>query len=217
MTVTEISDNLFYVEFTDSSDMCMTMIRLQEFYESPFKNIRGKAFTLEEYVSTYIEVHGKFDYETKWNGFNVPDYAIREFINLCFPFRKEEIALFGRLKKALRRNRFYLIAGLKNDTDTLMHEAVHGLFYLNAKYRAQVIQLMRKVPQKWFIRFCTVLADKGYIRKVWVDEINAYSVCAFYEKRIPLNKFKLTKLDKTVFKKFYDLYTKYSHVGIGAR
>jgi len=43
----EIYKGIFLVTIQDEYDLAMTFCRLQEYYESPFKQIRGKTFEMD--------------------------------------------------------------------------------------------------------------------------------------------------------------------------
>jgi len=62
MHVTEIYDNILLVK-TDTRHECASLfMRIQEFYESPYDNIKNNRFTMDEYMDTHAEDTGAFTY-----------------------------------------------------------------------------------------------------------------------------------------------------------
>ena len=56
----KIGNNIYLLMFENQFELCSTMLRFQEYYESPkFKN---KIFTLEEYKKWYSKGNKKFTY-----------------------------------------------------------------------------------------------------------------------------------------------------------
>ena len=154
--------------------LASTFMRVQEFYESPFENIRGKAFTVFEYMDTEARANGKFDYFTKWGGFNLPDFALKNFL------KKQKVLYFD--KEALKflyirllvnwKKPFYVIGTFK-DKD-INHELAHAFYYLSKEYRHQMDRLTEKMPQKTFRLLCEWFEENGYPKEVFWDELQAY-------------------------------------------
>jgi hypothetical protein len=93
-----------HIEFPTSYSMNMTMIRVQEFYESPHPTIQGRRFDLEDYMDIYAATEHKewsglgwlwlygawlrrrnptvkgFDYLTRVLGTNFPGYVFSDFV-----------------------------------------------------------------------------------------------------------------------------------------
>ena len=82
MKCKEIYPNLFLFTFPNQYELASTFIRLQEFYESPYKEIKGQYFTLEKYMDRYAkdQEDNKFTYFEDWNGFNVPGNIVLKFV-----------------------------------------------------------------------------------------------------------------------------------------
>jgi hypothetical protein len=53
-------------------------MRAQEYYESPFKQIKGKEFTIIKFMELYSKRFGEnaFTYTTDWAGFNIPSKVL---------------------------------------------------------------------------------------------------------------------------------------------
>ena len=214
MKVKEIYPGLYLYIFENQFDMCFTFFRLQEFYESPIKELRGKYFTYEQAIEEYAyydkEDDPEFTYFADWGGFNVPGKVVNKFEKL---FKKDytdkEIALLSAINVKLdpEYDKYYLIATEEGEEVTLRHEIGHGLYYLNKKYRKEMNDLIKELPQRMKNRIKSRLLEEGYCGQVVKDETHAYlatgtlkGMVAWYDYIIHfwlLRKFKLT------FKKYY--------------
>ena len=124
MKLTQIKPQIYYLLFDTQYELCSTMMRMEEFYESPYKNIRGKYFTLEEFMDTYAKNKGNFTYTSDWNGFNVPSEVIDAFWSTFTSYSVsliesnllvKEKKLFDILPSA-HQTKYYLIAAHKKGT-----------------------------------------------------------------------------------------------------
>ena len=156
------------------------MMRIQEFYESPFKKIRAHVFTLEEYMDEYARVTGNFTYTTDWGGFNVPDRVFRAFFDQ-FDLLEKEKHLKSFFKAELKSDEPFYVIGhyeAKEVTEddciesTLGHEIAHGKFYLDPSYKKQALQLVKDLEKK--DKVAAALIEMGYTKAVVNDEIQAY-------------------------------------------
>jgi hypothetical protein len=192
---TTIKNSIIHIRFDNQYEMTSTMVRIQEFYESPYQEIRGKFFTLDKFMDVYTKNNEKsvFTYFTDWEGFNLPDKTIRKFLWLyLFRLRKKEVNLLNQIPLAmlLGFKKFYLIATINDDC--LEHETAHALYYLNNDYFFEMINLIGKLTKKQLVTWFNKLEKKGYCKEVFWDEIQAYSI------------------DEGV-KKFKEVYNKYSN------
>lgn len=173
--VTEIIKGLYHLQFPTNYLMNATLIRFQEYYESP--KFKGKPFTLEEYMDWYVLAEeGKFDYFEWVEGVNIPTSVLVDF-------NKAVQSELGR-KERILYNYFkhvgvdgYIIATSKTSYDgVLMHETAHGIYDLKPKYRREVQAFMRsKVQYKLVVKeIYKYLKDKHYHRKLYRDEAHAY-------------------------------------------
>jgi hypothetical protein len=81
-TLNQLSPGIFYIEVEDQFDLSLFFLRIQECFESPYKNIKGKNFTLLEFMKTYSKDRGNdFTYVTDWAGFNVSGKLIDDLYN----------------------------------------------------------------------------------------------------------------------------------------
>ena len=153
--------------------------RVQEHYESPFDSIRGQIFTLGQLRILYPiwDYHGGNHVETRWAGYNIPDTAMKPFINGLFdPLNPLETDLVNILK--YRTERFYVIGASEENDETLDHEICHSMFYLFPKYKKDIIKAMSEydlTPLK------KAIAEMGYCEEVLEDECHAY-LSANYEE-----------------------------------
>lgn len=172
--VTKPAPGVVYLKFKNQYETCSTFMRLQEFYESPFKDIRGKFFTLEDFMDRYAKGQGNFTYTTDWGGFNVPGNVVREFFKT---FNGELLNKEEQLRELLKpyiegEDKFYVIA--MYDDGPFEHELCHALYYLNPEFKARADALVKALPttvketvKKW-------LLNKGYSSPLVTDETNAY-------------------------------------------
>ncbi len=63
-TVSKISEGMFYLRFDNATRMAATMMRFQEYYESP--EFAGKYFTREEFVAWYAQHKAGASYVQDW-------------------------------------------------------------------------------------------------------------------------------------------------------
>ena len=84
--VVEIKPRIYCVEVDDNYDRAMLFCRYQEFYESPYKEFRGKPFTWMEYMRFYKNAWKKnvFTYPHDWVGYNIPSNIVEEANNVFY-------------------------------------------------------------------------------------------------------------------------------------
>jgi hypothetical protein len=164
---------LIYLKFQNQYELCSSFMRMQEFYESPFKQVRGKFFTLEKFMDLYARQQGNFTYTTDWGGFNVPGHVVNAFHD---HFREhlleKEKRLFEAIWKVEPDARYYVI-GLSDDSN-LDHEMAHALYYLNDDYCKTVQSLVKSLPASVSKPVKRWLLKHGYSKPLVVDETNAY-------------------------------------------
>jgi hypothetical protein len=187
----EVRVGIFSLRFRNQYETCSTFLRLQEFYESPFKGIKGCVFSLEDYMDRYAKETGNFTYTTDWGGFNVPGHVIKNFF--CSykaagePLLNKEVVLQELLNDQIKgTDKFYVIGHYeKGDLpdwsedqhfySTLAHEVAHGLFYLNPTYRKKALWLVNDLSDKVSEKMSEkLLSTGGYCKSVLKDEFQAY-------------------------------------------
>jgi hypothetical protein len=153
--------------FPTKEEMCKTMLRFAEHYESP--EFRGKIFTLDEFKAWYSK-GGEFTYYTDWGGYNIPSYAFKPFKEGSFKnLTEDEKSVLA----VLPNSEFYLIA--TDETDyALRHEMAHAFYYLNPDYAIQVREILKDLPKINLVM--KALEEKGYHPSVLLDEVHAYLI-----------------------------------------
>ena len=158
-------------------ELARMFVRLQEFYESPFPQIRGKHFTLKKFKSIYSkDKDGVFTYYDDWAGFNVPGHIVIEFFQRFKDLSPRERQLKKWLGEAFQSSdKFYLIGYPRRSADSIMeHEFAHALFYTNPEYRKQMLQCGRQLPRNIRRIVFSKLKSMGYNADVQYDELQAY-------------------------------------------
>lgn len=213
--ITEPYSNLYHFEFENQYELTSTFLRLQEFYESPFKECRGKFFTLEDYMDLYAasRVHKNFTYYTDWSGFNVPGTVVVNFFRtygdhvLSKKERKLAEVIFNNIDIT---GPFYIIATYKNDEKTTQdHEIAHGLYHLNESYREEMDLNVKDLKGSERKKFTDFLRKAGYTKEVFDDEIQAYAATsskAYLEKKIGL----ITPPTRIIISEFRKIFKKYT-------
>ena len=181
----KLTNQIYLIEADTQYELCMTFIRLQEYYESPFEDIRGKNFTLEDYMDRYAKENGNFTYCEDWNGFNVPGEVVRKFFSTKHTeFMRngaswKEKWLFTQLidNNILRNEEeFYLLGTHKEEKeeDVLAHEYAHAFYHLDEKYRQAQNEWLDCLPEKQKKQIRKALKEEGYDKSVYWDEAQAY-------------------------------------------
>ncbi len=171
--------NILVVPFINQKLLTTTFFRLQEYYESPHWWIRGRKFSVEEFIYTHLSDAGNIEYFNFWSGFNVPSHIVNEFFSLYAP---DELTFNERLLKCTidtafdgRDDKtFYLIGVLAGDKETLNHEIIHAKYHSNSAYRNQVNEIIVGMPNAGYALLSNHLRSMGYCEDVINDEINAY-------------------------------------------
>jgi len=170
IVIRHVTGSVYSLHFPTQASLCGTMLRFQEFYESP--KFRGTVFTRQEFEEWYIQRTGKFTYLTDWSGFNFPSHVLKGFrdgtMGELSPMEKQVVDLVAYIPEP-----FYLIAIATDDSDsvgTLRHEIAHGLYATNADYRAEVLMHLEGARLAPIHR----LLYTAYHPSVWLDECHAY-------------------------------------------
>ena len=184
LKVKEACPGVLHVETETQYDLTSTFMRVQEFYESPYGEIRGRFFTHERYMdicaygtkrSTQDEVI--FSYLEDWNGFNVPGNVFDKWSNLFaehYLWDKEEL-LIKKVNNKKPKGKYYVIGthreGEVGDYD---HELSHAWYYLDPKYKKMMHKLLDKLSTKAREQIKKNILDDGYLEDVIDDESIAY-------------------------------------------
>lgn len=165
-----------HVRADDQHKLCRMFMRPQEFYESPYPEIRGRFFTIDQFKARYaVDNGGVFTYLDDWHGFNIPGHVMIEFFSIfSHDLTPSENALdfFTR-----GMNPFYVIGSHEgnDEEDSLEHELVHATYYLNDWYRAnanRAVEAFQRTPDSAALE--AKLKEWGYGDTTLIDELNAY-------------------------------------------
>ena len=173
-SITEIFHNAYLVKFSSQYAITSTLMRLQEFYESPTK-LKNHYFNLEEFMDDYAKKHGNFSYCEDWGGFNIPDFAIRKFESIfAGALIKKEQAFINLLANTIdgyyAGDKFYLIA--VSEDEYIDHELAHAFYYLIPKYKKAMNLETRAYGDLKALHIA--LLSKGYSYANFFDEVQAY-------------------------------------------
>jgi hypothetical protein len=213
MKIKKEAENIYSVVYDTQYELTMSFVRLQEFYESP--DLRGKYFTLEEYMDYWAENfgNGSFDYPVRWSGFNIPGKVLSNWIDTFGAqelngFREREKGLINRLNRLLKRdkkslNDVYVIGAYKgaNCKSVIHHEMAHALYNLNLEYRRNMNKLIESSNIDHIIDAKERLIQMGYCEDVILDEIQAYWSTSDKHYLYPLDV-------RSDFREYYKKYIK---------
>ena len=203
----EIHPKVWLVTIDNSYDLAMTFCRVQEFYESPFKEIKGKHFNMMDFQRMYSMKFGdgSFTYPLDWAGFNIPSYII----NKCYGHEKsfDDINQYDDIIQEIDHKitnsdidtfKYYLIGSEPKARTTIAHEVAHAFYYLYPKYKKTANEITSKVSDKVQQKAKNWLLSMGYDDKVFKDELQAYLTADLYRviEATEPNKKETKKLEK---------------------
>jgi hypothetical protein len=204
----EVAEDVYLCTIKDSYDLTMTFCRVQEFYESHFKQIRGKKFKMLDFIKLYTQwsSEGAFTYTTDWVGFNVPSSCIENLFKLGIDDFNEYDNVICNIHNKINKKRYYLIAGCYNDTDTIKHELCHAFYYLDKNYKKHTNNICKELLPTVYKKIEKRLLSIGYCKQVIRDEVQAYLSTDIGEIReIKFNKKELKNFNtiKSRFEKYF--------------
>lgn len=191
----EIYPKIFAVSIKNDFDRAMLFCRYQEFYESPFKEIRGKYFSLEYYMWLYSKKRKSdiFTYSRDWSGYNIPSGHIEKALDVFYyrntpsPYDKIMSDIYFScenypLKSGNPRSKWYLLGAESFKSQTMDHEICHGLYYTNKKYKKSADLLISEIKKKDYDFLCKELVKIGYSKdkRILDDEIQAFLSTGIY-------------------------------------
>jgi len=174
------------IVFDTQYELTSSFLRLQEFYECPDEEFRGKFFTHEQYMDYYATTHkGKFSYFEDWGGFNITDVAFKQFCALFLHnMWKKELMVINSINEFIAekdiKGSFYIIAYHKEDkreNEFIEHECAHAFWYLNSEYKKEMQKLLERLQRvypKALNSMKKKLMKMGYSETVMEDELQAY-------------------------------------------
>jgi len=219
--IEEVRPNVFAVIVKDHYHRAMLFCRVQEYYESPNPEFRGKNFSIWDYIEWYSRRNNDvFTYTYDWGGFNIPLKTAWD----CYEKLKEtetpydkvmdeiirtiEMTMFN--KKNTRNWNAYIIGADSTESDTFEHEICHGLYATNKGYRELVDEVTIAIPLKDYQTFRKNLLKMGYNGIVIDDEIQAYLSTNYeYSK---FSKGVSRKLCKELHKQYNLIFKKYENI-----
>jgi hypothetical protein len=213
-TIQEIKPKVFAVIVPDRYHRAMLFMRVQEFYESPNKDFRGKKnFNIWEYIEWYSRKHSdSFTYAADWVGFNFPlETALKCYDTLEDMYTPYDELMYKIVWDIYEMNKesgkAYIIGVADLVSSTFQHELCHAYYHINKKYKKEVDAITKEIDPKTYKRMCKNLEDMGYTKKVFNDEIQAYTCIDSdyfeFNFKIPGSKLnKLTKKYKVIYEKY---------------
>jgi len=164
---------IFEITANKKSDVAKIVVRLQVHYDH--KDFKNKIFSLDEFKKHYSG-NKEFTYYYDWNGFNMPDYAVKNFLAGKFdPLSPEEKWLMDNIRTNVDTSKPYYIVGYSNgDEPTINHERAHALYYLSPEYKEDVDAIVDSIPKSELGTLNEFLKVRNYHPSVYKDEMQAY-------------------------------------------
>ena len=196
--IEEVRHNVFAVIVKDHYHRAMLFCRVQEYYESPNPEFRGKNFSIWDYIEWYSREHGDvFTYTFDWGGFNIPLNVAESCYSKLLkkgeftPYDLEMNYIVKTIRGMVGNGKAYIIGAPTTEDETFEHEVCHGLYATNKEYKALVDEITETIEWQDYLKFEGNLLDMGYTASVIPDEIQAYLT----------TNYEYTKFSKGVSKK----------------
>jgi len=193
--IEEVRDRVFAVIMEDDYARPMTFLRVQEYYESPNEDFRGKHFNIWDYIEWYSrQKKDVFTYaKSKW------DEVMKDIV------WEVQSKMFN--KKSRRDMNAYIIGAKDTENSTFQHEVAHGLYYTNKEYKQLMDEITETIEWQDYLKFEKNLLDMGYTAAVIPDEIQAYLSWGWdYAKFSKGVSKKLCKQLNKEYRKVFDRY-----------
>ncbi len=176
--------------------MTLSLCRAQEFYEAAQDHIRGKYFSWEEFLDSFMDEAGLIKYFSFWSGFNFPGDTYLKFFelfqdDLSKRERKVRETVDGQVNTA---SPFYVIGTLNGAEDTIRHELLHALFHVCPEYKRRAENLVESMESPLKDNISRKLSAMGYGENVIADEIQAY--CSSGSREELFTRFGITEGDE---------------------
>jgi len=205
---------IYHLKFDSQYELSSTMVRVQEYYESEFPEIKGNIFTLDQFMDAYASKNGEFSYFTDWSGFNISSNSFNGFCDVFkYQLRHKEVQLLNRVKSYVSENKekWYMIATYGEDSEekiTINHEIAHALYYLNHDYSIEMINNLGRMNQKSYEILKQCLIEDGYNSDVLTDECQAYLATSTLTEL--KNDYKMVDITEEDVKPFRDTLHKFN-------
>ena len=213
-SIKEIKPKVFAVIVPDRYHRAMLFMRVQEYYESPNPKFRGKkSFNIWEYIEWYSRKNNdSFSYAAHWTGFNFPlDVAL-----ICYDTLEDVYTPYDDIMHKIAwdiyemnkdSGKAYVIGVADLTSTTFQHELCHAYYHINKKYKKEMDAITKEIDPKIHKRMLKNLVNMGYTKKVFNDEIQAYTCMDSdyfeFNNKIPGGKLnKLSKKYKVVYEKY---------------
>jgi len=173
----KLKPNIYCIIVSNTQLLAKVFIRLQEFYESPYKEINRQHFTLAQFKKIYAKhKHGEFTYYTDWTGFNIPGNIVIEFFERFKDLSPKERHLKTLLVEALQSSDKFYVIGVPRlfNSDIVSHEFAHALYYTVPSFKKIMLAASRKLSKRVKKQIFIKLREIGYSRAVLFDELQAY-------------------------------------------
>jgi len=215
--IEEVRPNVFAVIVKDHYHRAMLFLRVQEYYESPNPEFRGKSFNIWDYIEWYSRRNKDvFTYAFDWGGFNIPLNVAESCYSKLLkkgeftPYDKEMNYIVKTIRGMVGNGKAYIIGAPSTDDDTFEHEVCHGLYATNKQYRELVDEVTIAIPLKDYQKFRNNLFKMGYNGIVIDDEIQAYLSTNYdYSK---FSKGVSRKLCKELHKQYKQIFNRYENI-----
>ncbi len=178
--IIEVKPKLFAVIVPDDYHRPMLFCRVQEYYESPNPQFKGKSFDMWDYIEWYSRNHSDaFTYAFDWGGFNIPlEIAYTCYDTLTEPYTPYDNIMEEIVQKVCEMNDYscdgYIIGAGDLDGETFRHEVCHGLYSTNPLYKEMADEITQMIPTKLYNQLVNNLVEYGYTLEVMDDEVQAY-------------------------------------------
>lgn len=214
--VKEIAPRIYYASIEDTYDRAMLFCRYQEFYESPYKNIRNKYFTLPVFMRTYTKERRAemFTYPYDWSGYNIPSKVLEKANNIFYKETEYDVimndiyfycGIDSQNKNNGERCNWYLIGAGDSDIQTMNHEIAHGMYYTNKEYKKSCSILLDTIKDSVYSSIKKSLIKLGYVDddKIIRDEIQAFLSTGVHKSFDNKDVRKYSKKFKDNFNSYY--------------
>jgi len=159
------------IQAPDAKSLSKPVLRIQENYEG--RKYKSKSVSMRQFKKWYKarRKDTQFTYYEDWLGFNFPGQAVLDFIELFKnKLNEAEKELIYSLDLNTNGNK-YVIAVLQGDSETLLHEMAHALFYLDSSYKSKVTEYLGKI--QYIGELASIFSKTDYHSSVWIDEMQA--------------------------------------------
>lgn len=223
----KIHDKAYWIRCESFYELGMLFLRYQEFYESPFDHIKGKNFTIAEFISTYTKWCGSkndrnesfFSYPNDNGGYNIPLKIIDQVNALGIKDMNHYDSLMNGLKTMIiadsKTPDCYIIGTFKgaDEKEYFQHELAHTMFYCDQNYRQKITFIIDKALTDDELKKALInllISNGSYSIHVFNDELQAYLSTGYDDMFDNLNdelQERLLTLSKDI-QKVYDEHVK---------